>query len=454
MASNAFIGSILDGRYRIEASLGDGGMGAVYRARQLSAGRDVAIKLLHSVLSSDGDTVERFETEARAIANLRHPNTLRLIDVGRLEDDRLFIVTELIEGKTLAGFVNDGPSLPRVLALLQQGADALSEAHERGIVHRDLKPSNVMVERVGTTDVAKILDFGIAKLADQPKVTATGAIFGTPAYMSPEQANGDPVDHRTDIYSLGVMLYEIACGRKPFLAEGAGALLVKHITEAPPHPRDLGVTLPPGLEALIEEMLAKDPAQRPPSMADVSSRLAGLVAESSERSLPVAPPPQPRVLPTLSATADLIERARPRPLGPRLVAGVGLLFLLAGATWWFTQGASPPRVSDRPPPPLEAAPLVGAQVGAEADAEDGPNPEPQRKAALTGDEPPETGEKAELTGEEVPLTGEKTSEAEEKAPETPKITKPRRRRRPRRQPPKAPETGGPDVPPGLQDVDL
>ncbi|MEO1233071.1 MAG: serine/threonine-protein kinase, partial [Myxococcota bacterium] len=184
------IGAVLDGRYRLDAKLGEGGMGAVYRAHQLSAGRDVAVKLLHSVLSKDTALLDRFETEAKVIANLRHPNTLRLYDVGRLQDGRLFIVTELIEGESLAAYLAREPSLSRVLNLLRQVAEALSEAHERGVVHRDLKPANIMVERVGATEIAKVLDFGIAKLADQPKLTATGAIFGTPAVALRRTAEG------------------------------------------------------------------------------------------------------------------------------------------------------------------------------------------------------------------------------------------------------------------------
>lgn len=431
------IGAVLDGRYRLDAKLGEGGMGAVYRAHQLSAGRDVAVKLLHSVLSKDTALLDRFETEAKVIANLRHPNTLRLYDVGRLQDGRLFIVTELIEGESLAAYLAREPSLSRVLNLLRQVAEALSEAHERGVVHRDLKPANIMVERVGATEIAKVLDFGIAKLADQPKLTATGAIFGTPAYMSPEQADGARVDHRTDIYSLGVLLYEVTYGRKPFLAEGAGALLVKHLTETPPSAKELGVTVSSGLERLIDEMLAKAPDQRPSGMPAVAQRLAALATagDTESSSVPVSSA-APFAPATLAATGELVAAPTSRrratyALGAALIAGALGLF-------WLTRGPQRPEVEViSPPPSLETSPDIAPAPSSAGPSHFGPKPS-ETNSAPTG------------------LPKDKAGAPDEAQAVPPAKKKPRRppRRTPRKRsaPPDRPESS--EVPPGLQDVDL
>jgi len=415
------VGSVLDGRYRIDARLGDGGMGAVYRAHQLRAGRDVAIKVLHPALSAERGTLERFENEARVIANLRHPNTLKLIDVGRLPDGRVFFVSELVEGETVAELLARGEPLARTVEILRQVAEALAEAHGRGIVHRDLKPSNIMVERVGTKDVAKVLDFGIAKLADRPGITATGAIFGTPAYMSPEQARGDPIDHRTDIYSLGVLLYRVAAGRMPFGAKSSGALLVKHMTEEPPPPSEVGADVPPALEDLILHMLEKDPADRPESIEEVAIQLARpdlLEISSSLDILPGSGPESTRASPPdgasgpapassapagspppahfASATAPPTDQLLRTMRTPRRWRTVGLGLVLAGAAgaaaWWGTWDVVPRSRSGAASPamtPEDSAVEASSSGPAPGGEEPGPRlPSGESAAASAPDDEP------------------------------------------------------------------
>ncbi len=273
--TDPLIGAIIDGRFRVEVCIGLGGMGAVYRARQLGADRDVALKILRHDRARADEAVRRFATEARVIARLRHPHTVVLIDHGRLGDD-LYLVMELVDGETLSARMARAPmQAPVGLELLAQVADALTEAHGLGIVHRDLKPGNIVIERVGDRDVARILDFGVAKVIDDEAMTLTGTVIGTPAYMAPEQARGLDIGPAADIYALGVMTYEMLTGCRPFSAGNTFALLLQHV-ERPPPP--LAPQLPegPGWSALAElvmSMLAKDPAARPSGAARVRDAL-------------------------------------------------------------------------------------------------------------------------------------------------------------------------------------
>ena len=342
---DALIGAEIDGRYEVTAKLGEGGMGAVYRAHQPSVGRDVAIKVLATAVTKDPKVVQRFQNEARAIAQLRHPNTLKVLDTGTIADGRMYIATELVEGEALVALLRAGRMSPdRVARLGRQLCDALGEAHARGIVHRDLKPGNLMVEPVGDVEVLKLLDFGIAKLTHQPKMTTTGMIFGTPAYMSPEQARGEAVDHRSDIYSVGLILYECVSGEQPFECEVPAALLLKHAYDPatplsdladPPH-------IPPELEDLIMQMLEKDPAARPQSMAEVRAVLEGVLGVSSasnesralceivpDTHVPRARARVPAAPQTIPPTAPSIEAPGRR----RLLLVAGALGLAAAVAW-------------------------------------------------------------------------------------------------------------------------
>ena len=262
--------------------LGQGGMGRVYLAQHHRIERRAAVKVLLPELSTNAGVVERFFTEARATSSIRHPGIVEVLDCD-VVDGNAFIVMEYLEGESLATYLRRilGLASDRVFALAvgAQVAQAVAAAHARGIIHRDLKPDNVFL-CASTTDnhvVAKVLDFGIAKLAQQRDTvhTRSGAIMGTPAYMSPEQCRGGTriIDARSDIYALGCILYEMLCGRRPFVRDGLGDMIVAHVSEAPEPLAALVPGLPLPIDALVLRMLAKDPAARPQSMEAVSEEI-------------------------------------------------------------------------------------------------------------------------------------------------------------------------------------
>jgi serine/threonine-protein kinase len=325
------IGAVVGGRYRLEQRIGKGGMAVVYRATQSNVDRPVAVKILNAEVTGNEQVVSRFELEARVIARLRHPNTIKLLDVGRTEDERLFLVTELLEGAPLNRLLRRAEiTAMRAVRIIGQVAESLAEAHAAGIVHRDLKPANLFVERVGRLDVAKVLDFGIAKLMDGPRWTAIGAIFGTPAYMSPEQAQGLPVDAKSDIYSLGVILYECLSGELPFPGTSSAVIISQHIKE-PPRPLSSlphAIRLPHELEALAMQMLEKKPESRPESMEEVRERLRRLEL-SMEREAAFSDEAPTRYI---TMPPPLVETVPPPTLPPPrrspllLAALLGLIF--------------------------------------------------------------------------------------------------------------------------------
>ena len=295
------VGTTVAGRYRVEKLLGTGGMGAVYRAEHVHMKKTVALKVLHKEFLGVNEVVARFEREAIAAGRIEHANVAPATDFGKLEDGSFYLVLEYIDGKSLRALIEGGP-LPweRAVAIARQVASALSAAHAAGIVHRDLKPDNVMlVPQADGSERVKVLDFGIARvtLADAPRdathLTKVGAVMGTVAYMSPEQALGEDVDERTDLYALGVIVHEMISGRVPFDAGTAAQILAKQITEEPP-------PLPPGppaaLGALVGELLKKTRVERPPSARAVLERLEGLdsAAKSPAAAAPVSPAPDRR----------------------------------------------------------------------------------------------------------------------------------------------------------------
>ena len=275
------------GNYRATALLGEGGMGAVYLAEHPSIGRQVAIKVLRSELGHDEQALARFINEARAANSIRHPNIIEILDSGVTDNGISYLVMELLRGESLTSRIKRRGRLSpqEAVTLVMQTASALGAAHAKGIVHRDLKPDNLFVvpdEANPGREHIKVLDFGIAKLqAAGPGAsvkTRTGALMGTPVYMSPEQCLGTKeVDWRSDIYSLGAILYELLTGKPPFLSEGFGALLNMHLNQPPRPPRQIEPTIPPGLELAVLKMLAKKPEDRFQSMAEVQSGLAAAV---------------------------------------------------------------------------------------------------------------------------------------------------------------------------------
>ncbi|HSQ66228.1 MAG TPA: serine/threonine-protein kinase [Polyangiaceae bacterium] len=336
----SIVGSMIGGRYRIEKLLGEGGMGAVYQAEHTLMHKRVALKVLHPEMSQMDEVVARFEREAMAAAHIEHPNVAAATDFGKLDDGAFFLVLEFVEGKSLREAITKGPMpIPVAVHVARQIAGALTRAHGLGIVHRDLKPENVMlVERDGDAHFVKVLDFGIAKvpvgeIAPQSKsgakaLTQAGMVYGTPEYMAPEQALGQAVDQRADMYSLGIMLYEMITGARPFDDESKVKLLGMHLTAAVPPMAERGANVPPELETLVMRMLAKEASDRPQEakeIADALDAFAGAVlgatdmlVRTSSPVLPVGSSPRLSVtssasLPSLSSSPSLRSEISPSP---------------------------------------------------------------------------------------------------------------------------------------------
>jgi hypothetical protein len=276
-------GTVIDGRYRIIGKLAAGGMGEVYRAQHVELGKPMALKVMRPELSADPDFVARFKREAVAASRIGQQNIVDISDFGRTESGRFYFVMEYLDGATLTSLISSEGAQPlaRIVKLSVQIARALSAAHALAIVHRDLKPDNIVVlQRPGQADLVKVLDFGVAKVSHgqgEGGQTALGVVVGTPQYMSPEQAKAIPADVRSDIYSLGLIIYELITGRPTFSAETPSMLMVKHVTESPPPLRpSTAVEVPPALEALVMRMLAKEPAARPQTMDEVIAALESL----------------------------------------------------------------------------------------------------------------------------------------------------------------------------------
>ena len=315
------------GNYRIGDQLGQGGMGAVYRAEHTQLGKKAAVKVLLEELSNNKDVVARFFNEARAATAIDHPGIVSVFDFGYAADRRAYIVMEFLEGETLGQRRRRLGRLPVPEALLicRQVAGALGAAHARGIVHRDLKPDNIMLVR--DPDVlggqrAKVLDFGIAKLVEREEANAddtlpavktkSGKIMGTPTYMAPEQCRGaGDVDHRADMYALGCVLYALVCGRPPFLAEASGDLIAAHILSEPPAPRTVSPEIPEPVEEVMLRLMAKRPDDRYASMAEVVAALEG----ASAGALPAGLGRRPSAVRPV-ATGDLLPTVDDGPKQP------------------------------------------------------------------------------------------------------------------------------------------
>src|SRR5580704_4917195 len=278
------------GPYEIQSPLGAGGMGEVYRATDAKLGRDVALKVLPAEMAHDPERLARFRREAKALAQLDHPNIVTIYSVEEF-DGVHFLTMQLVEGLPLDRLI--GPSsLPveQIIEIAEGLADALAAAHEKGIVHRDLKPANVMVTNEGRV---KVLDFGLAKdfrrsnLGDATLTSASqtqvGVVMGTPAYMSPEQTSGRPLDHRTDIFSLGVLLYEMSTGRRPFEGTSSAELVSSILRDTPPPVTDMRPDLPSDLARIVRRCLEKDPRHRLQTARDVSNEFRDLARQSSQK---------------------------------------------------------------------------------------------------------------------------------------------------------------------------
>jgi serine/threonine-protein kinase len=282
-SGDPMVGAMFTDRIRIDTKIGEGGMGSVYKGQDVLLGRDVAVKVLLADLKKNPDDVKRFFNEAKVVAKLRHPNTIQVFDFGESADGQYYIAMEYMTGEPLDEHLQHHQlSLGRVFEIAEQVCLSLEEAHDAGIVHRDLKPENIFIDTVGNRRLVKVIDFGIAKLlTGGENLTQAGMVFGTPAYMSPEQARGDQLDGRSDIYALGCVMFTMLTGDPPFLGETPMEVAVKHITETPPKvtTRSRFDGLPESLVQLIDSLLAKDREARPENVTVVRRRLVDIARE-------------------------------------------------------------------------------------------------------------------------------------------------------------------------------
>jgi eukaryotic-like serine/threonine-protein kinase len=285
------IGATIAGRYLVEEIIGQGGMATVYRARHKLVDRPCAVKVMNRVLAADPTVRERFRREAKSTQILAHPNVIEIFDHGETADGTPYMVMELLDGRTLAELLSgEALPLPRAIPIVIQLARGIARAHDLGVVHRDLKPENVFIcRRADGTDLVKILDFGIARARHDPRLTAAGELFGTPQYMAPERVSLGEAGPSVDLYALGVIFYETITGKLPFESGDTTTLLVKHLKDRPPPPRLVDPAIPAKLDALVMQLLEKDPRLRP---VDAHRVERDVLALASTLGAPVPPDPE------------------------------------------------------------------------------------------------------------------------------------------------------------------
>ncbi len=324
MSQPSWIGQKLGGRYEIEELVGRGGMSAVYKGTDPNLRRTVAIKLIHPHLSEDSQFVSRFEQEAAAVAQLKHPNVIQVFDFDN-DEDTYYMILEFIPGETLherlkrLGAASQRLSPEEAIEITAGICDALDYAHKRGMIHRDVKPANIMLSMQGQ---AILMDFGIAKIIGGKEHTATGAVVGTALYMSPEQAKGELPDARVDVYALGVTLYEMLAGRPPFEADSAMTLLMMHVNDPVPDLLEINPNVPSELIELVGKALAKDREERFQTAGDFASALRSIDLQKVEGKVIAATaieePSSEDFAPTTIEPIEQPEAAAP-PVDPRLL---------------------------------------------------------------------------------------------------------------------------------------
>ena len=417
---DAWVGRTIAEKFRLDLLIGEGAMGRVYKGEQLSLSKLVAIKVLHKHLGGDPRIAKRFHREARAASRLSHPNSLQIIDFGEDADGTLYIAMELLDGRDLQAIIDtDAPFTPaRIGDLMVQTLRALDEAHHAGIIHRDLKPENVVVlaTRRGNERV-KVCDFGIAKIMESEgrstAITKDGYVCGTPEYMAPEQARGDKLDIRADVYSAGVVLYQMLCGRVPFSAETALGIITKHIMETPPPPRRVRPEwgIPRSLESIALQALSKAPEERYES----ASAMAHAIEEVIEKLGESAPEhlgsgtfaaaaaaaqdegePDEDGEPAAATTAEAISKVVPQARGHTWMyaLAVALVLLAVGIFLWSRPTPEPPPAATEPqevlPTHTNSTPLPEpARPDVDSDPEHPPEPSTAVSPTAPSTNPPE-----------------------------------------------------------------
>ncbi len=330
--ADPMIGQFLDGKYRIESVLGRGGMGVVYKATHIHIDTEYAVKVLHPELVANQSAIERFRIEARAAGRIRHPNAIQVTDFGITPERFVYLVMEMVDGDSLRKLLEEanGFNLRRVSHILNQTCAAVQAAHERGIIHRDLKPDNIIVTQLNGIESVKVLDFGIAKLRDTSPLTTplsapltqAGTLIGTPEYMSPEQCRGQQLDPRSDVYSLGIILYEMLCGQLPFSGGSTLEIVIQQLNNPPRPLRVIVPSIPEPVERVVSRALEKEPGGRQSSPLELSAEFNAAISDAAgedpNKTLVDRPLEKLEVRKTRVAVAPVITPTNVAPLSPAL----------------------------------------------------------------------------------------------------------------------------------------
>jgi len=382
VSNDPFVGKMIDGRYEIMQRIGEGGMGVVYRAKQISIDRMIAIKMLNAQMAADPTWVQRFYNEAKACSRLQHPNTIRMFDFGQTQDGRLFMTMEFLDGISLRQALETGALAPqRVVKILIQCCASLAEAHSIGIIHRDIKPDNVfLLNMAGSPDFVKLLDFSVAKLLEGDRMkTQAGVVFGTPQYMSPEQGRGMPLDARSDLYALGILAFEMLTGNVPFHDENPMTVIQMHLNaQVPAMPQQV----PYQVQQLVRRALEKDPSRRYQSAGEMMQHAQQVFAELNQGGVAIGGGGVPRTvvapMPQMNAPGAPPQQSglAPPQQGGYQASAAGAKTMVAGMSPFAANAPGGPMQQQMP----QAPPQPQGGFG------------PQQKTIVAGMAPPNLGQ--------------------------------------------------------------